>query len=71
MNEESVGRAIKLSGIPRKELFITSKIWVADVNYEGAKRAYQRSLDKLQFDYLDLYLLHHPYNDIFGAWRAL
>src|SRR2546428_12777333 len=70
-NEEAVGRAIKRSGIPREELFITSKIWVQDVNYEGAKKAFQRSLDKLQLDYLDLYLLHQPYNDIYGAWRAL
>jgi 2,5-diketo-D-gluconate reductase A len=70
-NEEAVGRAIKRSDIPREELFITSKIWVKDVNYEGAKKAYQRSLDKLQLDYLDLYLLHQPYNDVFGAWRAL
>jgi len=71
LNEEAVGRAIKRSGIPREELFITSKVWVKDVNYEGAKKAYQRSLDKLQLDYLDLYLFHQPYNDIFGAWRAL
>lgn len=70
-NEEAVGRAIKRSGIPREELFITSKIWVQDVNFEGAKKAYQRSLEKLQLDYLDLYLLHQPYNDVFGAWRAL
>jgi diketogulonate reductase-like aldo/keto reductase len=71
LNEEAVGSAIKRSGIPREELFITSKIWVKDVNYEGAKKAYQRSLDKLQLDYLDLYLLHQPYNDVFGAWRAM
>ncbi|HEX9018414.1 MAG TPA: aldo/keto reductase [Anaerolineaceae bacterium] len=70
-NEAAVGRAIKRSGIPRDELFITSKMWLPDVNYEGAKKSYQRSLDKLQLDYLDLYLLHQPYNDIFGAWRAL
>jgi 2,5-diketo-D-gluconate reductase A len=70
-NEEAVGRAIKRSGIPRKELFITSKVWVKDVNYEGTKKAYQASLDKLHLDYLDLYLLHQPYNDVFGAWRAL
>jgi 2,5-diketo-D-gluconate reductase A len=70
-NEKAVGRAIKRSGIPREELFITSKIWVQDVNYESAKKAYQRSLEKLQLDYLDLYLLHQPYNDVFGAWRAL
>jgi 2,5-diketo-D-gluconate reductase A len=71
LNEEAVGRAIKRSGIPSDEMFITSKIWVKDVNYEGAKKAFQRSLDKLQLDYLDLYLLHQPYNDVFGAWRAL
>jgi 2,5-diketo-D-gluconate reductase A len=71
LNEEAVGRAIKRSRIPRDELFITSKIWVKDVNYEGAKKAFQRSIDKLQLDYLDLYLLHQPYNDVFGAWRAL
>lgn len=70
-NESAVGQAIRRSGIPREELFVTSKIWIKDVNYEGAKKAYQRSLDKLQLEYLDLYLLHQPYNDIFGAWRAL
>lgn len=71
MNEKAVGRAIKRSGIPREELFITTKMWIADVNYEGAKKAFQRSLEKLQLDYLDLYLLHQPYNDVFGAWRAM
>jgi 2,5-diketo-D-gluconate reductase A len=71
MNEEAVGRAIKRSGIPRAELFVTTKIWVKDVNYDGAKKAFQRSLEKLQLDYLDLYLLHQPYNDVFGAWRAM
>jgi 2,5-diketo-D-gluconate reductase A len=70
-NEEAVGRAIKRSGIPRNELFVTSKIWIKDVNYDAAKIAYQRSLDRLQLQYLDLYLLHQPYNDVFGAWRAL
>ena len=71
LNEEAVGRAIKRSGILREELFITSKIWVQDVNYENAKKAYQTSLEKLQLDYLDLYLIHQPYNDIYGAWRAM
>lgn len=70
-NEAAVGAAIKRSGIPRDELFITSKVWVKDVNYEGTKKAYQRSLEKLQLEYLDLYLIHQPYNDIFGAWRAM
>jgi diketogulonate reductase-like aldo/keto reductase len=70
-NEEAVGKAIKQSGIAREELFITSKVWVKDVNYEGAKKAYQKSLDKLQLEYLDLYLIHQPYNDVFGAWRAM
>lgn len=71
MNEEAVGRAIKRSSVSRDELFITTKLWVKDVNYEGAKKAFQRSLDKLQLDYLDLYLIHQPYNDVFGAWRAM
>lgn len=70
-NEAAVGRAIKKSGIPREELFVTTKLWVADVNYEGAKKAFQNSLDKLGLDYVDLYLIHQPYNDVFGAWRAL
>lgn len=70
-NEEAVGRAIKRSGIARKDLFITTKLWVKDVNYENAKKAFQRSLDKLQLDYLDLYLIHQPYNDVFGAWKAM
>jgi 2,5-diketo-D-gluconate reductase A len=71
LNEAAVGKAIKRSGIAREELFITSKIWVQDVNYENAKRAYQTSLDKMQLNYLDLYLIHQPYNDIYGAWRAM
>jgi 2,5-diketo-D-gluconate reductase A len=70
-NEEAVGRAIKRSGVPRGELFVTSKLWIPDVNYAAAKKAYQTSLDKLQLEYLDLYLIHQPYNDIYGAWRAM
>lgn len=70
-NEEAVGRAIQRSGVPREEIFVTSKVWINDVNYEGTKEAYQRSLDKLGLDYLDLYLIHQPYNDVFGAWRAM
>lgn len=70
-NEEAVGRAIKRSGIPREELFITTKLWITDTNYEGAKRAFQRSLERLDLDYIDLYLIHQPYNDYYGAWRAM
>jgi 2,5-diketo-D-gluconate reductase A len=71
MNEEEVGRAIQKSGIPRDQLFITTKLWVEDASYEGARRAVERSLKKLQLDYLDLYLIHQPYGDIYGAWRAM
>jgi diketogulonate reductase-like aldo/keto reductase len=70
-NEEAVGRAIKKSGVPREELFITSKLWIADAGEEKAKAAAQRSLDKLGLDYLDLYLIHQPFGDVFGAWRGL
>ena len=64
-NEEAVGKAIKESGIPRKELFITTKLWVTDVNYDRAKKAFSTSLEKLGLDYLDLYLIHQPYNDYY------
>ncbi len=70
-NEEAVGRGIARSGVPREEIFVTTKLWVPDVNYEGAKEAFQRSLGKLGLDYIDLYLIHQPYNDAFGAWRAM
>lgn len=70
-NEEAVGRAIKNCGIPRDELFITTKLWITDTSYEGAKRCFEKSLSKLGLDYLDLYLIHQPYNDYYGAWRAL
>ncbi len=71
MNEEAVGRAIKKSGVPREELFITTKLWIQDAGYEKAKIAFGKSLKKLQLDYLDLYLIHQPYNDVHGAWRAM
>ena len=71
MNEEAVGRAIKKSGVPREELFITTKLWVQDASYEGAKAAIQTSLDKLGLDYLDLYLIHQPMGDYYGAYRAM
>lgn len=70
-NEEAVGKAIKASGIPREELFITTKLWISDFSYEAAKDAFNESLRKLDLDYVDLYLLHQPFGDIFGAWRAL
>ncbi len=71
LNEEAVGKAIKRSGVPREELFITTKLWVQDAGYESAKNAFERSLQRLQLDYLDLYLIHQPYGDVHGAWRAL
>ncbi|ANZ63612.1 2,5-diketo-D-gluconic acid reductase [Secundilactobacillus paracollinoides] len=70
-NESAVGEAIKTSGINRNDLFITSKLWISDFAYESAKKGIDTSLSNLGLDYLDLYLLHQPYNDIFGAWRAL
>lgn len=70
-NEEAVGRAIKKSGIPREELFITTKLWIQDAGYENAKKAFQTSIDKLGLDYLDLYLIHQPMNDYYGSWRAM
>ncbi len=71
MNEEAVGNAIKRSSIAREELFITTKLWVQDTGYEPAKRAFEKSLKKLQLDYLDLYLIHQPYGDVYGFWRAM
>jgi 2,5-diketo-D-gluconate reductase A len=70
-NEEAVGQAIQKCGVAREELFVTTKLWVQDASYEGAKEAFQRSLDKLKLDYLDLYLIHQPYGDVYGAWRAM
>ena len=70
-NEEAVGRAIRRCGVPREELFITTKLWITDTSYEGAKRGFARSIKRLGLDYVDLYLIHQPYNDYYGAWRAL
>lgn len=71
MNEEAVGKAIAKCGVPREELFITTKLWVQDASYEAAKQAILASLDKLGLDYLDLYLLHQPMGDYIGAYRAM
>ena len=70
-NEEAVGAAIKAHGIDRSELFVTTKLWVEDASYEGAKAAFERSINKLQLDYLDLWLIHQPFSDVYGAWRAM
>lgn len=71
MNEEAVGNAIRTSGIPRKDLFITTKLWIQDADYESAKKAFETSLNKLGLEYLDLYLIHQPFHDYYGAWRAM
>ena len=71
MNEKAVGEAIRKCGVPREELFITTKLWVQDADYEGAKKAIQTSLDNLGLDYLDLYLIHQPMGDYIGAYRAM
>lgn len=71
MNEEAVGSAIKKSGIAREELFITTKLWVQDAGYENAKKAFETSLKKLELDYVDLYLIHQPFGDYYGSWRAM
>ena len=71
LNERAVGRAIRRSGVPREELFITTKLWVQDAGYESTKRAFAKSLERLQLDYLDLYLIHQPVGDVYGSWRAM
>jgi len=71
MNEEAVGRGLRTSGVPREQLFVTTKLWVQDAGFERTQRAIDRSLKRLQLDYLDLYLIHQPFNDVHGAWRAM
>ena len=70
-NETQVGNAIKHVGIKREDLFVTTKLWLQDTNYAGAKAQFERSLNRLQMDYVDLYLIHQPYGDVHGAWRAM
>jgi 2,5-diketo-D-gluconate reductase A len=70
-NEEAVGKAIKNSGVKREKLFITTKLWIQSNGHEGTKKAFENSLKKLQLDYLDLYLIHQPFGDVYGEWRAM
>ncbi|HFN1098993.1 TPA: aldo/keto reductase [Klebsiella variicola] len=70
-NETQVGNALKQSGVARNELFVTTKLWLQGASYEGAKAQFERSLNRLQLDYVDLYLIHQPYGDVHGAWRAM
>ena len=70
-NEAAVGNASKSSGVARAELFVTTKLWIQDAGYEKTKQAFERSLQRLQLDYLDLYLIHQPFGDVYGAWRAM
>ncbi len=70
-NEDAVGKAIKRSGVAREELFITTKLWIQDAGYENTKKAFEKSLNNLQLDYLDLYLIHQPIGDVYGSWRAM
>lgn len=70
-NEEAVGAAMRASGLPRQELFLTTKLWMSDTSYEGAKRGFDASMRRLGTDYVDLYLIHQPFCDVHGAWRAM
>jgi len=71
LNEDAVGKAIKRSGVAREELFVTTKLWIQDAGYERTKKAFEKSLHRLQLDTLDLYLIHQPFGDVYGSWRAM
>jgi diketogulonate reductase-like aldo/keto reductase len=71
LNEDAVGKALKGSGVAREELFVTTKLWIQDAGYERTRKAFEKSLHRLQLDYLDLYLIHQPFGDVYGAWRAM
>jgi len=70
-NEEAVGRAIRKNGVARDDIFVTTKLWVSDAGYDRTKKAFERSMQRLQLDVLDLYLIHQPYGDVYGSWRAM
>jgi diketogulonate reductase-like aldo/keto reductase len=70
-NEEAVGRGVKQSGVARENLFITTKLWIQRNGYEGTRKAFENSLERLQLDYIDLYLIHQPFGDVYGEWRAM
>jgi 2,5-diketo-D-gluconate reductase A len=71
LNETAVGNAIKKSGVPREEIFVTTKVWIQDAGYENTKKAFEKSMTRLQLEYLDLYLIHQPFGDVYGSWRAI
>ncbi len=71
LNEEAVGRGIRKSGISRQSLFVTTKLWIQRNGYDDTMKAFERSLNRLQMDYVDLYLIHQPYGDVYGEWRAM